>query len=182
MQPYRSQPHEHYRVTFGDERPNPLLVVGAVLALALSVGTILYGLSSGGHSVILFVSLGGLLMLFRRRGGSLEYARVEGELVVRSRALVGSHEDRVRASEVEGLAIVRNSSSGSDLVLQLKGGGGLQLLRSPNEADLEPARATVQAFLDEHRLLPTAHLGEDGPEEDGDEDESLDAREADQHR
>jgi hypothetical protein len=186
MQPYRSHPHQPFRVSYGDERRNPMLVVGALLVIVVPIALFVFSFQSASHGPGLFVfvmPIGALMLLARRRGGSIEYFREEGELLVTARALLASHEDRVPVSDVTGLEIVkRGPRHAPDLVLQLRGDASLVLLRSPEEAELEAARATVQAFLDEHRLLPTAHLGEDAPEEDGDEDEGLDAREADQHR
>jgi hypothetical protein len=162
MQPYRTPPQQPLRVSYGDERRNPMLVLGALLVIVLPIAFFVYTIQAAAHgpsSFFFIVPIGGLLLLFRRRGGSIQYFRDEGELLVTSRALLASHEDRVPASDVTGLAIVRRGPRHApDLVLQLKGDGALLLLRSPDEAELEAARATVQGFLDEHRLLPTADL------------------------
>lgn len=190
MQPYRTQPDQPLRVTFGDERRSPMLFVGTLLLVVLPIALFVLWIQSGGGVAILFIPMGGLLLLLRRRGGSIEYLRDQGELLVTSRALLASHEDRVPASDVTGLVIMHGGPRRApQLQLRLKGDAAIPLLGSPDEAELEAARATVRGFLEEHRLLPVeapgtlrAHLGEDGPEEDPDQDHRLDARESDQHR
>jgi hypothetical protein len=177
MQPYRSPAPGHFKVSFGDDRGRVLLVVVALLAITLSLASIVASLWSGhGHVALVFVSLGGLLALLRRRSGSIEYIREEQELRVTSRTALASQRDRVAAREVTGLTIVRaTGSSELELRLLLTGERSLVLLRSPGARNLETARAAVSAFLLEHGLLPrepaeATKVRVEGASDAGDED------------
>jgi hypothetical protein len=161
MPTYRAPaaPSRRRIASFGDVRHRGLLALLSFALIGVSVLTILGWLHWGGgiHGSVLLPALAGVVLLFQRRGGSLEYLPERAELRIAFQSVVIRRKIRVPVREITGLTVLpsnaKDAKADYELLLLRGAGPRLRLLRAGSAAKLEPARVAVSAFLLENGLL-----------------------------
>lgn len=158
--PYRSLADlPRPRLSFGDARRGPWMIVGGLALVAVSVAVLVMWLTSRGrlNGSVAMPAMFGAWMIQRARWGAMELRRDRDALAITLHRLGPTSRQDIPLGDVQSVEIVplsyRQRQPDYALNLTLTSGRKVMLRRARTEAELERDRQAIAAFLVEHGLL-----------------------------